>query len=72
MMHKTRRAPALSVGDRKLRFSHRYKTWQVQDRVTRDWRNVNPEMARCYAIMGMGVDIESTEVSAAQRQFEML
>lgn len=62
--------PGLALYHRKLRFSHRYNTWQLMDRVTGAWRNTTPEMARCYAAAGFGVDILSTEIGEHQRQGE--
>ena len=47
------RVKSITLTDgRYLRFSHRFNTWQVLDR-TGNWRNVRPELARCYAAAGM-------------------
>lgn len=64
--------PGLALQDRKLRFSHRFNTWQFTDRVTGAWRNTTPEMARCYVAAGFGVDIVSTEIGDHQRQGELV
>ena len=42
--------PTLAVNGRQryLRWSHRYNTYQVLDPMGHTWRNVRPEIARCY------------------------
>ena len=41
---------------RYVRFSHRYKSWQIQTR-TGDWRNIRPSLARCYVAAGLPVGV---------------
>lgn len=48
-------ARAKIEGRRMLRWSWRYDTWQVRDPVAGIWRNVRPELARCYAAAGIRV-----------------
>ncbi len=40
---------------RYIRFSWRYNTWQVQGGPLREWRNIRPELARCYAAAGFPI-----------------
>lgn len=49
-----RRDPPPPPG-RSLRWSHRYNTFQVASRYNGavTWRNVRPELARCYAAAGV-------------------
>lgn len=65
MKHATRQ-PTLKIGDRKLRWSWRYMTWQIMDRHTGEWRNTNPEMAKCYAAAGAPIDVMATEYDPHQ------
>lgn len=54
----TYRVNSVTLKDgRYLRFSHRYNSWQVKDRVG-NWRNVRPELARCYAAAGMMIGVQ--------------
>ena len=45
--------PTMS-GGRYVRFSWRFSCWQVQLQ-DRTWRNVRPELARCYVAAGLEV-----------------
>jgi hypothetical protein len=36
-----------------VRYSERYHTYQVIDRVTGQWRNINEPMARAYIAAGL-------------------
>ena len=41
-----------AINGRYLRYSYRYRTWQVQDPLARVWRNIRPEMAAAYSAAG--------------------
>jgi hypothetical protein len=42
---------------RYVRWSFRYNAWQVRDAVTGAFRNIKPEMARCYAAAGFPIGV---------------
>lgn len=71
MPHRGRRAPSISIRNRKLRWSWRYNTWQITDRVTGQWRNINVYMARAYTSLGAEVDVEATEIADTDRQLRL-
>ena len=54
-----RRGPTplvVDVKQRKLRWSWRYQTWQVNvNGRPDDWRNIRAPLARCYAAAGLEV-----------------
>ena len=57
------RKPQMTVSSRRadgryLRFSWRYNTWQVKDRMG-NWRNVHVGMARAYASAGFPIGVQS-------------
>jgi len=46
-----------SLDGRRIRFTHRFNTWQVL-KPNGDWRNIRPELARCYAAAGFPIGVQ--------------
>jgi len=46
----------LPPSKRRVRYSQRYHTYQIIDKVTGQWRNINPEMYHCYVAAGIKVE----------------
>lgn len=42
---------------RYVRWSWKYNTWQVNDPTAHTWRNIRPELARCYAASGFPIGV---------------
>lgn len=52
------KATARTPDGRYVRWSWRYQAWQSKDPIAGTWRNIRPEMARCYVAAGFPIGVQ--------------